>query len=69
MKKQDSKKLLLNKQTVSVLKSKEMVMVKGGAIGTFQDQQQQSDSFVACGSCFTDCRTNSTVCGGDSLAF
>jgi hypothetical protein len=62
MKKQNSKKLLLNKQTVSVLKSKEMTMVKGG-LGITIDQQ--GDSFVACGSCFTDCRTNSTVCGAD----
>jgi hypothetical protein len=63
MKKQNSKKLLLNKQTVSVLKTKEMIMLKGG----ISIDQQQSDSFVACGSCFTDCRTNSRACDGDAF--
>lgn len=67
MKKQQ-KKLELNKQTVSVLKGKEMAMVKGGLAITYQ-QQQQSDSFVACGSCFGDCATNSTVCNDNSIAY
>lgn len=59
MKKQQ-KKLVLNKKTVSVLQAKEMAALKGGMITT--PFTKDSDSFVACGSCFGDCPTNSTVC-------
>lgn len=60
MKQNQTKKLVLNKKTVSVLQANEMVAVKGGALITITNPR--SDSFVACGSCFGDCATNSTVC-------
>jgi len=78
--KQQQKKLVLNKKTVSVLQAKEMAFVKGGAVVNGADisalggiTKPQSDSFVACGSCFGDCATNSTVCvqqvnGADTAA-
>jgi natural product precursor len=59
MKQNQTKKLSLNKQTVSVLQASEMAAVKGGALPAIT---RQSDSFVACGSCFGDCPTNSTAC-------
>lgn len=64
MKKQQ-RKLVLNKKTVSVLQAKEMAIIRGGAV-TIPNQDKgpftmtsDSDSFVACGSCFGDCPTNS----------
>ncbi len=67
MKKQNSKKLVLNKKTVSVLQANELAMVKGGAIVAVPIQLNgsriicgPSDSFVACGSCFGPCPTNGT---------
>jgi natural product precursor len=66
MKKNQTKKLNLNKKAVSVLHASEMAAVKGGLVAI----TRQSDSFVACGSCFGDCQTNSTVCGPrDMTAF
>jgi natural product precursor len=61
MKQNQTKKLVLNKKTVSVLQTNEMSALKGGAIN-IGITNPRSDSFVACGSCFTDCATNSTVC-------
>lgn len=61
MKQNQTKKLVLNKKTVSVLQTNEMAAVKGGALN-IGITNPRSDSFVACGSCFTDCATNSTVC-------
>lgn len=63
MKQNQTKKLVLNKKTVSVLQSNEMAAIKGGALVAIT---KQSDSFVACGSCFGDCPTNSTVCPKDN---
>jgi hypothetical protein len=63
MKQNQTKKLVLNKKTVSVLQANEMVAVKGGALIAITNPR--SDSFVACGSCFGDCATNSTVCPKD----
>lgn len=68
MKKQNSKKLFLNKKTVSLLQANEQALVKGGAIvvgGPIQLTGSRvicgpSDSFVACGSCFGPCPTNGT---------
>jgi NAD-dependent dihydropyrimidine dehydrogenase PreA subunit len=57
-----SKKLVLNKKTVSVLQSNEMAALKGGAALPGLDTSRiicgPSDSFVACGSCFGACPTN-----------
>ena len=66
MKQQNSKKLLLNKKTVSVLKANEMTLLKGGALDAGTNNGSKficgpSDSFVACGSCFGVCPTNGTV--------
>lgn len=69
MKQNQTKKLVLNKKTVSVLQANEMSALKGGMLveeaNTINGSMifcGQSDSFVACGSCFGDCQTNSTVC-------
>lgn len=59
MKQNQTKKLTLNKKTVSVLQVNKMVAIKGGLQAI---TKPQSDSFVACGSCHSDCPTNSTVC-------
>lgn len=72
MKQQNSKKLFLNKKTVSVLKANEMTQVKGGALdaGTTNGSKiicGPSDSFVACGSCFGACPTNGTVSSNQPL--
>lgn len=64
MKQNQTKKLVLNKKTVSVLQSNEMAAIKGGALN-IGITSPRSDSFVACGSCFGDCATNSTVCPKD----
>lgn len=60
MKHQNSKKLLLNKQTVSVLKTGEMAALKGGGTIITVITNPRSDSFVACGSCFGPCTSNGT---------
>jgi hypothetical protein len=70
MKKQNSKKLILNKKTVSVLQASEQAMLKGGALVAIPNPYAPlngsriicgpSDSFVACGSCFGPCPTNGT---------
>lgn len=68
MKRQNSKKLVLNKKTVSVLQASEQAMLKGGALvavpaGPLTGSRiicGPSDSFVACGSCFGPCPTNGT---------
>jgi len=63
----NARKLFLNKKTVSVLQSNEMTAIKGGvAVATKQPinigiTNPQSDSFVACGSCFGACATNGTI--------
>jgi hypothetical protein len=68
MKLNQTKKLTLNKKTVSVLHTNEMAAIKGGADDTTASYflggftQPRSDSFVACGSCFGNCATNSTAC-------
>jgi hypothetical protein len=69
MKQNQTKKLTLNKKTVSVLQINEMAALRGGAADTAVNvvaiggiTNPRSDSFVACGSCFGDCATNSTVC-------
>jgi hypothetical protein len=61
MKQTQTKRLVLNKKTVSLLQANEMVAVKGGALN-IGITNPRTDSFIACGSCFTDCATNSTVC-------
>jgi hypothetical protein len=57
-----TRKLLLNKKTVSVLKFNEMIAVKGGAIDTLGGiTNPRSDSYIQCGSCFGACATNTTI--------
>jgi hypothetical protein len=54
-------KLMLQKQTVSVLKEKEMTYVKGGVtFPTYCGTNQGCNSnFTACGgSCFSECPTS-----------
>jgi hypothetical protein len=60
MKQQHSKKLLLNKKTVSVLQANEMVVVKGGGTIVTVITNPRSDSFIQCGSCFGACTSNGT---------
>lgn len=60
MKHQHPKKLMLNKQTISVLKTGEMAMIKGGGTIITVITNPRSDSFVACGSCFGPCTSNGT---------
>lgn len=58
----NARKLILNKKTVSVLKSGEMVAIKGGAANTLSGiTNPRSDSFIQCGSCFGACATNTTI--------
>lgn len=58
----NARKLLLNKKTISVLKSAEMVAIKGGAVDTLSGiTNPRSDSFIQCGSCFGACATNTTL--------
>lgn len=67
MKQNQTKKLVLNKKTVSVLQANEMANVKGGAgdtavVGALGGiTNPRTDSFVACGSCFGACATNGTI--------
>jgi natural product precursor len=66
MKQKQTKKLTLNKKTVSVLQENEMAAVKGGAGDTLLSAlggitNPQSDSFIQCGSCFGACATNGTI--------
>jgi hypothetical protein len=73
MKQNQTKKLALNKKTVSVLQTNEMAAVRGGAGDTLLSAlggitNPQSDSFIQCGSCHSNCATNSTVCGSKGLA-
>jgi NAD-dependent dihydropyrimidine dehydrogenase PreA subunit len=63
MKKDKLKKLTLHKKTVSVLHTAQLIALKGGEVMPFT---KQSDSYVQCGSCHSNCPTNSTVCGGDA---
>lgn len=72
MKQNQTKKLVLNKKTVSVLQANEQAMIRGGAIAVTNPIAVPiqltgsriicgpSDSFVACGSCFGPCPTNGT---------
>jgi hypothetical protein len=69
MQQKNAKRLVLNKKTVSILQANEMISLKGGLLvkdaNTINGSMimcSQSDSFVACGSCFGDCQSNSTVC-------
>jgi hypothetical protein len=70
MKQNQTKRLMLNKKTVSALQANEMSLLKGGAAGTtggaaiaaLPITNPRTDSFVACGSCFGDCASNSTAC-------
>lgn len=73
MKQNQTKRLVLNKKTVSVLQANKMASLKGGAgdtvLGAFGGiTKPQSDSFIQCGSCHSNCATNSTVCGPVSIA-
>jgi heterodisulfide reductase subunit C len=65
MKQRTSKKLRLDKKTVSVLQTNEMAALRGGLAAI---TNPQSDSFIQCGSCHSNCPTNSTVCGPKTLA-
>jgi hypothetical protein len=59
----NARKLILNKKTVSALQSNEMAAIKGGLGNKLPGgiTNPQSDSFIACGSCFGACATNTTI--------